>query len=101
MGIVIEIKLQGIFVAHVTPFKHNGDLDEKALRICLRFWLENGVSGLVPCGSNGEAPYLSSEERKRVIKIAVDEANGKVSVVAGTGSMSIRETIPLTHDAKI
>ncbi len=56
-------KLEGIFVPHVTPFTRKGNLDEKALRTCIRFWLEGGVSGLVSCGSNGEAPYLSKEEK--------------------------------------
>lgn len=93
-------KLNGIFVPHITPFTRNGDLDEEALRKCVRFWLEGGVSGLVPCGSNGEAPYLSREERIKVIETVVDEVNGKVAVIAGTGSMSTRETILFTKDAK-
>jgi 4-hydroxy-tetrahydrodipicolinate synthase len=93
-------KLNGIFVPHITPFTRNGDLDEEALRKCVRFWLEGEVSGLVPCGSNGEAPYLSREERMKVIETVVDEVNGKVAVIAGTGSMSTRETILFTKDAK-
>ena len=70
-----------------------------ALRECVRFWLQSDVSGLVPCGSNGEAPYLSRQERKKVIETVLDEANGKVPVVAGTGSMSTQETIAFTKDA--
>jgi 4-hydroxy-tetrahydrodipicolinate synthase len=66
----------------------------------VRFWLEGGVSGLAPCGSNGEGPYLSREERKKIIKTVVDEVNGKVPVVAGTGSMSTKETILFTEDAR-
>jgi 4-hydroxy-tetrahydrodipicolinate synthase len=62
--------------------------------------LEGGVSGLVPCGSNGEAPYLSREERMRVIEIVMEEAGGKVPVIAGTGSTSTWETIQFTRDAK-
>jgi 4-hydroxy-tetrahydrodipicolinate synthase len=92
--------LRGMFVPHVTPFTGEGEVDEEALRTCVRFWVRGGVSGLVPCGSNGEAPYLSREERKRVIEIVVDEVNGKVPVIAGTGSMSTRETILLTREAK-
>jgi 4-hydroxy-tetrahydrodipicolinate synthase len=91
--------INGIFVPHVTPFTGTGQLDVKALRTCVRFWLEGGVSGLLPCGSNGEAPYLSRKERMRVIETVVDEANGKVPVVAGTGSMSTQETIAFTKDA--
>jgi len=92
--------LSGIFVPNITPFTRDGELDKKALRTCVRFWIESGISGLAPCGSNGEAPYLSKEERIEVIKIVVDEANGKVPVVAGTGSMSTWETIQFTKDAK-
>jgi len=95
-----RMMLEGIFVPHITPFKRDGDLDETALRTCVRFWLEGGVSGLVPCGSNGEAPYLSREERRKIIEIVIDEVNGKVPVVAGTGSMSTKETIVFTKDAK-
>jgi len=95
-----RIRLDGIFVPHVTPFKRDGDLDEEALRTLVRFWLDGGVSGLMPCGSNGEAPYLSREERKKVVETVVDEVNGKVPVIAGTGSMSTKETIRLTKDAK-
>ena len=94
------IKLDGIFVPHVTPFKHNGEIHIEALKTCVQFWIEGGVSGLVPCGSNGEAPYLSREERINVIETVVDETNGKVPVIAGTGSMSSWETIQFTKDAK-
>ena len=95
-----KLRLEGVFVPHITPFQRNGEINEDALRQCVRFWIEGGLSGLVPCGSNGEAPYLLKEERKRVIEIVVDEVNGKVPVVAGTGAMSTRETIQLTKDAK-
>ncbi|MGB8780329.1 MAG: 4-hydroxy-tetrahydrodipicolinate synthase [Candidatus Bathyarchaeia archaeon] len=94
-----RLVLDGIFVPHVTPFRLGGQLDINALRECVRFWLQSGVSGLVPCGSNGEAPYLSRQERKKVVETVLDEANGKVPVVAGTGSMSTQETIALTKDA--
>lgn len=94
-----KLVLDGIFVPHVTPFKRGGQLDISALRTCVRFWMKSGVSGLVPCGSNGEAPYLSRQERRKVIETVLDEANGKVPVVAGTGSMSTQETIAFTKDA--
>lgn len=95
-----RLKLEGILVPHVTPFTSKGRLDMDALRTCLTFWLKSGVSGLVPCGSNGEAPYLSQRERKKVIETTLEIANGKVPVVAGTGSMSTAETIAFTKDAK-
>jgi 4-hydroxy-tetrahydrodipicolinate synthase len=93
-------KLKGIFVPHLTPFKRNGEIDEEALRACVQFWVKSGLHGLVVCGSNGEAPYLSREERKTVIGAVIDEVNGKVPVIAGTGSMSTWETIVFTGDAK-
>ena len=95
-----KLKLKGIFVPHVTPFRKHGSLDLKALRTLVRFWVESGVSGLVPCGSNGEAPYLSKQERKKVISTVVDEANGKTIIVAGTGSISTKETVQFTKNAK-
>jgi len=95
-----RISLDGIFAPHITPFTREGELDEEALRKCIRFWVEGGISGLVPCGSNGEAPYLNREERKRIIEIVMEEAGGKVRVVAGTGSLSTKETILFTRDAK-
>jgi 4-hydroxy-tetrahydrodipicolinate synthase len=93
-------RLEGVFVPHITPFQHDGEMNDDALRQCVQFWIEGGLSGLVPCGSNGEAPYLSREERKRVIKIVVDEVDGKMPVIAGTGAMSTQETIQLTKDAR-
>ena len=95
-----KARFSGIIVPHVTPFTRKGDLDLNALRTCVRFWIDGGVSGLLTCGSNGEAPYLSREERREVIKTVLDEVNGKIPVVAGTGSVSTRETILLTRDAK-
>lgn len=95
-----KLELEGIFPPHITPFTHEGEVDEEALRRCVKFWVNGGVSGLVPCGSNGEAPYLSQEERRRVIEIVLDEVHGKVPVIPGTGSMSTRETILLTRDAR-
>jgi 4-hydroxy-tetrahydrodipicolinate synthase len=94
-----KLVLEGVFVPHVTPFTRAGHVDIKALRACVKFWLQGGVSGFVPCGSNGEAPYLSREERTEVIKTVLDETNGKVPVVAGTGTTSTQETIALTKDA--
>jgi len=92
--------LDGIFVPNVTPFTRQGNLDVEALRTCVRFWVENEVSGLIPCGSNGEAPYLSREERSKVTSIVLEEVNGRIPVIPGTGSLSTQETISLTRDAE-
>ncbi len=90
---------KGIIPALVTPFKKDGSLDEEAYRELIRFLLPH-VDGLVAAGTTGEFVYLSPEERKRVIEIAVEEAGGKVPVIAGTGAASTRETLELTRFAK-
>jgi 4-hydroxy-tetrahydrodipicolinate synthase len=95
-----RISLDGIFLPHVTPFTCEDKLDVEALRACVRFWLKGEVSGLVSCGSNGEAPYLSRKERRIVIRTVVEEVNGKIPVVAGTGSVSTKQTIAFTRDAE-
>lgn len=89
----------GSLVALVTPFK-DGKLDEEGLRKNIRFQIENGTSGLVPCGTTGESPTLMEEEHRRVIEIAVEEAKGKIPVVAGAGTNSTDKTIGLADTAK-
>ena len=91
--------LKGVYTALVTPFK-NGNLDEKAFRNLIEFQLKGGINGIVPCGTTGEAPTLSYEEHEKVIELAVKYVNGKVPVIAGTGSNSTQEAIELTADAK-
>ncbi len=90
---------KGIFPALVTPFTQDDRIDEPAYRALIRHVLPH-VNGLVPAGTTGEFSYLSIEERKRVIQIAVDEAGGRVPVVAGAGAQSTRETVALTRWAK-
>lgn len=97
--IIMKTKLEGIIPPHITPFTSKGEIDEHALRTLIHFWLDRGLTGLMACGSNGEAPYLSREERRKIVAIVVDEVNGKVPVIAGTGAPSTKETIRLTQDA--
>ncbi|MCJ7610396.1 4-hydroxy-tetrahydrodipicolinate synthase [Candidatus Bathyarchaeota archaeon] len=89
-------KPRGIIPPHITPFTKNGDIDEKALRENVDFWLAAGVHGLATCASNGEAAYMSIEERLRVISIVMDQSNGKVPIIAGTGAPGTREAIAQT-----
>ena len=96
---MMVMKLEGIFVPNLTPFQEEGEIDEGALRELVDHLIGAGVSGIVPCGSTGEAPYLSREERRRVIELVVDQVNGRGRVVAGTGVTGTRETITLTRDA--
>ncbi len=93
------MELRGIFTALVTPFR-NGKLDEKAIKKLIEFQLAGGVDGIVPCGTTGEAPTLSYEEHEKVIELTVKYVNGKVPVIAGTGSNSTNEAIELTRSAK-
>ncbi len=90
---------EGVYVAAATPFTHN-ELDEKAFRELIRFLINGGVSGIVPCGTTGESPTLSHKEHNRVIEIAVDECKGKVKVLAGTGSNSTAEAVSLSQHAE-
>jgi len=88
----------GSIVALVTPFK-NGKVDEKRLRSLIDFQIENGTSGIVPCGTTGESATLSVREHERVIEISVEQSAGRVPVIAGTGSNSTQEAIQLTVNA--
>ena len=91
---------KGSIVAIVTPFK-NGKVDEKKLRDLIEFQLENGTSGIVPCGTTGESATLSFQEHDRVIEITIEQVKKRVPVIAGTGSNSTEEAIMLTkHAAK-
>ena len=89
---------EGVSVALVTPFR-DGALDEEALRGVIRHVLAQGVDGLVPTGTTGEAPALTEEERDRVWRITVEEARGKAFVVAGTGTNVTRTSIALSRKA--
>ena len=89
----------GAFTAIVTPFK-DGQVDEKAFKGLIRFGLDGGVSGFVPCGTTGESPTLSHEEHNRVVEMTVKEVAGQVKIIAGTGSNCTEEAISLTKHAK-
>ena len=90
---------KGAFTAIVTPFKEDGRLDEKALKALVEFQIKNKIDGIVPCGTTGESPTLDYEEHHKVIKIVVDASNGKVPVIAGTGSNSTKEAVEMTRKA--
>jgi 4-hydroxy-tetrahydrodipicolinate synthase len=94
------MKLEGVYTALVTPFAPDGKVDEKALRRMVDFQLEGGVQGLVPVGTTGESPTLDGDECRRVIQIVVEQARGRVPVIAGAGSNCTSEAIEYTRDAK-
>jgi 4-hydroxy-tetrahydrodipicolinate synthase len=91
---------KGCFTAIVTPFDKKGQVDEAKFRELIDFQIENGVSGLVPCGCTGEAATLNHNEQKKLIKVAVEAVNKRVPVMAGTGSNSTQEAVELTEYAK-
>lgn len=90
---------KGSLVALITPFK-NGAVDEAAFRKFVDWQIEQGTDALVPTGTTGESPTLSHDEHKQVVEICIDQAAGRVSVIAGTGSNSTEEAIELTAHAK-
>lgn len=89
----------GAMTALVTPFKNN-TIDEEAYRAFIEFQITEGIQGLVPCGTTGESATLSHEEHERVIEICVDQAKGRVPVLAGAGSNNTKEAIGLAKFAK-
>lgn len=89
----------GTYTAIVTPFK-NGQVDEAAFRNLIQFQIDNGVNGIVPAGTTGEAATLDFDEHLRVIEIAVQEARGRCKIIAGTGSNSTQEAVELTQGAE-
>jgi 4-hydroxy-tetrahydrodipicolinate synthase len=89
----------GCLVALVTPFR-KGAVDYGNLRELVDWHLEQGTDGLVPCGTTGESPTLSFEEHEEVIRVVVERAQGRIPVVAGTGSNNTVEALRLTRFAK-
>lgn len=94
-------KPEGIFPALVTPFTNDGKaVDEKRLRVLVNRCIELGVHGIVPCGTTGEFVNMTTEEKKHVIKTVVDEVNGRVRVIAGTGASGTAQALEMTKYAK-
>ena len=90
---------KGSNVALITPFKNNS-FDKEAYIKLIHFHIDNGTSGLVPAGTTGESPTLSHTEHELVIDLCIKESNGKIPVIAGTGSNSTEEAISLTSHAE-
>ncbi|MDR1747435.1 MAG: 4-hydroxy-tetrahydrodipicolinate synthase [Spirochaetaceae bacterium] len=93
-------ELKGTITALITPFGMDGAVDYSGYRSLIRFQLEAGVSGLLVLGSTAETPTLEAGEKAELIRIAVEEAGGRVPVIAGTGTYSTRDTIAGTRTAK-
>ena len=87
----------GLGTALITPFRNDGSLDEPAIRRLARRQIEAGVHFLSPCGTTGEAPTLSEQEKVRVVELVAAEANGKVPVLAGAGGYDTREVVHMVR----
>ena len=90
---------KGSNVALITPFKNNA-LDEEAYIKLIHYHIDNGTSGLVPAGTTGESPTLSHKEHQKVIDLCIKESEGRIPVIAGTGSNSTDEAISLSTHAE-
>ena len=90
---------EGAHTAIVTPFTNN-NVDEESLRELIDFQFNNGISGIVPCGTTGESPTLTASEHKRIIEISVEASNDRGLVIAGTGSNCTHEAIEMTQFAE-
>lgn len=99
----MSLTLNGVFTALVTPFKgpeNDFSVDYDAFRSLCKRQLKSGINGLVPCGTTGETPTLEHEEWQTLVSIAVEEANGKVPVIAGCGTNNTRTTVANVTEAK-
>lgn len=94
------MELKGCYVAIITPFTDNGQIDEKALRNHIDFLVSKGVAGIVPCGTTGESATLSWDEHNTVVDITIDQVKGRVQVIAGAGSNNTLESIAAAKHAQ-
>src|SRR6266540_2386946 len=88
----------GVGTALITPFTKDGSLDEPAVKRLAKRQIDGGVHFLSPCGTTGEAPTLTHRDKLRVVELVVEEANGRVPVLAGAGGYDTREVIELARD---
>jgi 4-hydroxy-tetrahydrodipicolinate synthase len=93
-------RLKGCGTALVTPFTKDGSLDEPALRKLVDWQIAEGIHFLVPCGSTGEAVTMTPAEHRRVVEITVEQAKGRVPIVAGAGSNDTVKAVALSKEMK-
>lgn len=100
MEITMPKEIHGIIPAVITPFDDRDRIDEQAFRTIISFLIDNRVHGIFPAGSQGEFFALTLEEKKRLVQIAVEEAHGRVFVMAHAGAVTTRESIELSQFAE-
>jgi 4-hydroxy-tetrahydrodipicolinate synthase len=93
-------RFSGVYTALITPFTRSGLVDEEAMARIIDHQIRDGIDGLVPCGTTGESPTLSHPEHDRVIALTVEQARGRVPVIAGTGSNATSEAVRLSQHAQ-
>lgn len=91
------MNFEGTYVAMVTPFTKDEEIDEEGFRSNINFLIDNGVNGLLAAGTTGESATLTHDEHKKIIEILIDEVDGRVETLAGAGSNSTREAIDLVN----
>jgi 4-hydroxy-tetrahydrodipicolinate synthase len=97
----LKFKIRGVIVPLVTPFKPGGDeIDEGAMAALCDWLIEKGVHGLMPCGTTGEGPLLSTTERKRLLEVVLAATHDRTPVIAHVGAATTRETIDLALHAR-
>lgn len=94
-----KTQFRGSYTALVTPFK-NGAVDEAAFRALVSWQIAEGAHGLVPVGTTGESPTLSHDEHMQIVEWCIDEAKGRVPVIAGAGSNATKEAVSLAIHAE-
>lgn len=94
------MRLNGLYTALITPFNSEGKLDKDGLKENLQYQLRHNVDGIVILGTTGEDPTLTPHERRDIIEIALDQIEGKATLIVGTGSYSTAQTIEATKNAK-
>lgn len=99
MGRVSGFKLEGVLPAIVTPFDKNEEFNETVFRELIDHLIDKGITGIVPCGTTGEFSLMTQEERERVIGVCVDQVNGRIPVIAGTGDTATKLVINATKHA--
>ena len=92
-------ELRGVFSALATPFDADFGLDVDALRRAVAFQVNEGIAGIVPCGSTGEFTSLSHEERRKVVEVVLSETDGRVPVIPQTGALTTAEAVELSRHA--
>ncbi len=100
MGKAKGFRLEGVIPALVTPFDEHEEFNEEAYRRLIDWLIERGVTGVVPCGTTGEFSMMTRDERRRVLEVCVDQVNGRVPVIAGTGWTATKLVIEETQYAK-